>query len=247
MLQQTNTCRRRLGDEAMEIEKKYWFPAMLDLKGRRCLVAGGGTVALRKTEKLLNAGAAVTVVSPRFDLAFEELDATLVCRLVQQSDVPGSVLAVDATNDPAVAAMLSEVCGRNNVWFDSASSPEKGTMQFPAVLRQGNLTVSVSTGGDSPAAAALLCDRIASCLPKRLDEILSQQQQLRQFARQQIPDKQERAAFIKSCLIQAIQLERPLTEEELLPLWKGFAHEQNENTPGMPRAGDAGGGRMRTR
>ena len=86
-----------------------WFPIMIELGGRPCLVAGGGTTAQRKARSLLEAGALVKVVSLRFVAGFDSLDVRREARAVRPQDVQGMALVVDATGDPETARQLRQI------------------------------------------------------------------------------------------------------------------------------------------
>lgn len=205
-----------------------WMPLMLNLQDCRCLIAGGGKTALRKAKDLLAAGAAVTVVAAEPDPAFAELPVELCRRPVRPADVSGVMLVVDATGDAPTGQMLAELCREQHLFFNCASDPEQGTAQFPAVLRTGQLTAGISTAGASPAAAAWVRDRLASVLPARVDDILQQMAQLRRQAKARIPAQPDRSRFLHGCLDRALELGRPLTQEELAPIWamEEIAHDK---------------------
>jgi siroheme synthase-like protein len=137
-----------------------YYLAALDLRGRRCLVAGGGAVAHRKTEGLLAAGADVLVVAP--DLGEMPRGAAVERRAVRLADLDGAVLAVCATDDPAVNAALAREARRRGVLVNVVDDPDAGDFTVPAVLRRGTLQVGVSTGGASPALAQRLRDELAT-------------------------------------------------------------------------------------
>src|SRR4030095_5281751 len=134
-----------------------YFPAFLDLRGRRCLVAGGGEVGERKTRALLECGARVMVVSPTLTSGLGVLTAGGYiehrARPFRRPDLRGCALAVAATGDSrvdeAVAAMPRGSGGLGNV----VDRPDRGDFIVPSVLRRGELQIAVSTGGRSPALA----------------------------------------------------------------------------------------------
>jgi precorrin-2 dehydrogenase/sirohydrochlorin ferrochelatase len=135
------------------------YLAALDLRGRRCLVAGGGAVARRKVEGLLAAGADVLVVAPVVD---EMPDGAVIeRRAARLADLDGAVLVVCATNAPAVNAALAREARRRGALVNVVDDPDAGDFTVPAVLRRGALQVGVSTGGASPALATRLRDELA--------------------------------------------------------------------------------------
>ncbi len=123
------------------------LPLLLDLAGRPVLVVGGGAVALRRTRTLLEAGAQITVVSPHL-FGFTGLPVTIRERPYRDGDIGNSWLVVAATDDPAVNATVAEAAEGARVFCIRADLADGGTARMPAVLRKGDLTVSVNAGDD---------------------------------------------------------------------------------------------------
>ena len=88
-----------------------YYPIYLDIKNRNCLVVGGGAVAARKAETLMECGALVTVVSLKFVESLYELEErfriTLVCRPYESSDLDGQFLVIGATNNEVLNRKIS--------------------------------------------------------------------------------------------------------------------------------------------
>jgi siroheme synthase-like protein len=139
------------------------YPVLLNLAGRSCLVVGGGRVALGKVRGLLAADARVTVVAPD---VLDELAAlqgvSVVRRPYESGDLEGHRLVVTATDDAAVNHRVFLDGEAAGVWVNSADDPENCAFTLPAVVRQGPITVTVSTGGHSPALASWLRSRLAA-------------------------------------------------------------------------------------
>ena len=137
------------------------YPVNLNLAGRRCLVVGGGGVAIGKVQGLLAADAEVTVVAP---VVRDELAALPGLRVERRAYEPGVVagyrLAVTATDDPAVNRQVFLDGEAAGVWVNSADDPVNCAFTLPSVVRRGPITVAVSTGGQSPALAAWLRRRL---------------------------------------------------------------------------------------
>lgn len=134
-----------------------YFPAFLELAGRRCLVVGGGVVAERRVESLVAAGAAVTVVSPALTPRLAGLAAegrlAHLARDYRDGDLTGAALAFAATDAGDVNAAVAAEGRRRGVWVNAADDPAHCDFILPALVRRGELTVAVSTGGTSPALA----------------------------------------------------------------------------------------------
>jgi precorrin-2 dehydrogenase/sirohydrochlorin ferrochelatase len=139
------------------------YPVNLVLDGRECLVVGGGRVAVRKVEGLLACGAHVTVVAPSVDPALRGLPGvTVVERAWEPSDLDGKWLAIATTDDPSVNAAVHAEGERRVVWVNGADDPANCSFTLPSVVRRGDLQVTVSTGGRSPALATWLRRRLES-------------------------------------------------------------------------------------
>jgi len=136
------------------------YPVNLVLAGRRVLVVGGGRVAARKAQGLLDAGARVHVVALETGPEMDDLERQGRVVVERRAYEPGEVrdhwLAVEATGDPAVAARVAADGEEAHVWVNAADQPEQCSVTLPAIVRQGALTVTFSTGGASPAVASWL-------------------------------------------------------------------------------------------
>ena len=137
-----------------------FFPMLVNLAGRKCLVVGAGTVAAGKIEGLLLCGADVVVVSPRAVTAIQRLARAgrLVWRrkAFSPGDVQGKFLAVAATSSSKVNETVFRACAARGVLCNSVDDPEHCDFIYPAVARRGSLQIAISTGGRSPALAARL-------------------------------------------------------------------------------------------
>lgn len=137
------------------------YPVNLVLDGRRCLVVGGGKVALRKVEGLLACGGRVTVVAPRVDGELRTLAGVAIEeRPWRPEDLDGMWLVIAATDDPAVNRAVYDAGQRAGVWVNGADDPANCSFTLPSVVRRGDLQVTVSTGGRSPALATWLRRRL---------------------------------------------------------------------------------------
>jgi len=152
------------------------YPVVLRIEGRRCLVVGGGPVAARKVADLFECGAEVTVVAPEVDASIDALAAAgragrylrVERRRYRDGEAADYRLVVTATGIPEVdrrAAADAEAAG---IWVNSADDADHCTFFLPSVHREGAVSVSVSTGGASPALAAWLRRRIGESLGPHL-------------------------------------------------------------------------------
>jgi siroheme synthase-like protein len=145
-------------------DPRSFYPVSLDVAHRPCLVVGAGPVAARKARALLECGALVTVVAPSLSNDMEALEPLLHAverRPYGKGDASAFCLVVSATGRPDVDGTVHADAEAAGVWVNSADDPAHCSFILPAVHRDGAVTVSVSTGGLSPALASWLRDRIA--------------------------------------------------------------------------------------
>ena len=181
-----------------------YYPMMVDLTGRRCLVVGGGRVAERKVALLLDCGAGVEVVSPATTPKLAALASAGAIRLVRRAarsdDLAGAFLVFVATDDPeinrAVAAEAREAGGLVNV----ADAPEACSFLVPSAVRRGDLTIAISTGGGSPALAKRLRQRLEETIGPEYEAFLAALRELRAQAREAVRDPSERQAIYRRAL-----------------------------------------------
>ena len=137
-----------------------FYPICLDLQGRPCIVVGGGRVAERKVLGLLSCSAQVTVISPdltkELTLLHNEGTINWVSRVFQSGDLKQAFLVIAATDDAETQQMVFDEAEANNILLNVADVPKRCNFILPATLRQGDLIISVSTAGKSPALARKL-------------------------------------------------------------------------------------------
>jgi len=134
------------------------FPVLLNLSGKLVVVVGGGAVGLRKLAAILESGAAVRLIDPRprSDLP---TGVNHIAEAYHAEHLDGAALAF-ASATPEVNAQVVSDCRARGVWVNAATSPTDGDFALPAVVRRGELTLAVSTGGASPALARRIREKL---------------------------------------------------------------------------------------
>lgn len=148
------------------------FPVNLVVRGRRCLVVGGGRVAARKAAALIEAGADVYVVAPRIEAEMAALSIRSEARPYESRDLAGAWLVITATDDAAVNAQVAADASEAGIWVNSADDPANCTFTLPAVARRGPILATFSTGGHSPALASWLRAQFEAELGPDYDTLL---------------------------------------------------------------------------
>jgi precorrin-2 dehydrogenase/sirohydrochlorin ferrochelatase len=172
-----------------------YYPICLDIRGRYCLVVGGGLVAERKVKGLLAGGAIVTVVSPQITEGLQDLlaqgEISWSERGYQSGELEGVFLVIAATDETQVQEAVYNEAVKKNILVNVADVPEKCSFILPAQVRRGDLCIAVSTAGKSPALAKklrqslektygneykVLVDLLGEIRPMVLERGLSQQE-----------------------------------------------------------------------
>jgi precorrin-2 dehydrogenase/sirohydrochlorin ferrochelatase len=134
-----------------------YFPINLDVRGKPVVIVGGGAVAARKCQALLAAGARVTVIAPTLAGLLRELAengrVTHLARKYSEGDLAGACLVFAATDTSKVNRAVANEAKINGIPADITDAPELGDFTSPAVINRGDLLITVSTGGESPALA----------------------------------------------------------------------------------------------
>lgn len=182
-----------------------YFPFMIELNNERCLIAGGGTVAYRKVCSMLEFGAVVTVVSPEFCPELLELaerlcvsdkcssgHLTLVKRCVQPQDIDGAFVVIMATDDEKVNHDMAELCRQQRILVNVVDVKSDCGFYFPAIIKDKEIVISVSTGGQSPVLAGTIKRNIESHLGRSYGDIAERMGELREQIKAQIDGEEER-------------------------------------------------------
>ena len=137
-----------------------FYPICLDLKAKPCVIVGGGRVAERKTLGLLSCGAQVSVISPVLTEELKRQHAEGKLRWIErgyrQGDLAQAFLVIAATDDEETQKQVYEEAVSNNLLLNVADVPQRCNFILPASVRRGDLTISISTAGKSPALARKL-------------------------------------------------------------------------------------------
>jgi siroheme synthase-like protein len=134
-----------------------YYPALLNIQGKRCVVIGGGTVALRKVRALLDCGAKVTLVSPTLHPELAQLAEagaiSLVYRDYESGDLTDAIVAIAATDVREANQKVADEAREKGILINVVDDSEQSDFIIPSYFRRGGLTIAISTAGLSPALA----------------------------------------------------------------------------------------------
>jgi siroheme synthase-like protein len=178
---------------------KTYYPIFADLKGKPCVVIGGGLIAQRKVTTLLGYGAAITVVSPtvtsRLASYARRRRIRHLARRFRPSDLRGTWLVLAATDDTAINAAVHRTARRLRVFANVVDQPLLCSFIAPSIFRRGPLAIAVSTGGASPTLAKRLRRELGQLIGREYVPMLRLLRSLRGTAKRRLPSYQDRKRY----------------------------------------------------
>jgi len=175
------------------------LPIFCQLRGRACLLVGGGDVAERKARLLLEAGASLTVNARQFSAQFhawaEEGQLTLAQGDFQPALLDECWLAIAATDDDEVNQQVSDAAELRRIFCNVVDAPKQASFIMPSIIDRSPLMVAISSGGTSPVLARLLREKLESILPLHLGKIAAYAGTLRARVKQTFTTMAERRMF----------------------------------------------------
>lgn len=175
------------------------FPIFIDVKKQPCLVVGGGQVAYRKIKILLRYGADVRVVAK--DVC-EEIrsclpESSIRLGQVTEAEIQEASLVIVATGSWEVNHETAMLCRRCRVPVNVVDAPEECTFFFPSVVKKGDISIGINTGGRSPLVSKQIRKDIERTVPDYYAEIVMQMGELRTYLRENVPEENKRRNILQ--------------------------------------------------
>lgn len=220
-----------------------YFPFFVELKRKRGLIVGGGIVAERKVRKLLPYEPELLVVAPEIDGGIRKLSEEIKEKRKKNEDTSELILferdfettdlekmdfVIAATSDEALNTRIAKLCEERNILVNVVDDKEKCGFLFPSLIREGKLSIGISTEGASPRVATTFRTRLSADIPERMEEILDYLEKIRPFAKVAIEDDKKRAAFLMELADMCMEKGRPLTETECEILLENYQSKTPE-------------------
>ena len=178
---------------------QHRFAMFVDLQQASALVVGGGPVALRKTRRLVDAGAKVQVVAPTlhdgFNALISEKVITFDAREFIETDVQGMTLIIAATGSLTTNRQIAEFAKATGAYVNVANDPSAGSFIMPSLIDRTPLLIAVSSGGASPVLSRLLTARIEAFIPQQFSEMATLAGQYRNKIKEAVSGWRERRRF----------------------------------------------------
>jgi len=176
------------------------YPIYLELGGRRVVVVGGGAVAVRKAESLLEAGARLVVVAYRPSDAITALctrhGAELIRDKYSKQYIAEAVLVIAATDDPKVNEQVYRDCQELEILCNVVDEPRLCDFFVPAVVKRGDLQIAIGTEGYCPAYAGHLRKKLETIITEEHGRFLAELERARREIVGQVPSPEDRKALL---------------------------------------------------
>ncbi|UQZ86728.1 Precorrin-2 dehydrogenase [Paenibacillus konkukensis] len=190
----------------MSGKEPNYYPLMINIADKPCVIVGGGAVAERKAQALLEAGAAVTVVSPEATSRLRQWQQEGKLRLIAEpyrplmSCIRSAYLIFAATDRPDVNKAVRLEAEQQGKLVNVADDAVRSGFIVPATVRRGKLLIAVSTAGASPAVAKKVKRELEQAFGEEYEQYLDLLQELRVLIQSVVPDTQRRQELFKRML-----------------------------------------------
>ncbi|HCT64245.1 MAG TPA: siroheme synthase [Lachnospiraceae bacterium] len=199
-----------------------YFPFFVEIKNRNCLIVGGGIVAARKAETLLNFGCNITVVSPNFCEEIKQLDnINLIKRDLKFSDLESSFFVIAATNNTGVNSEIGAFCRRKNILVNVVDVKDECSFIFPSIYKNGDIVAGVTTSGKSPQIASIVRKTISENVPEYYGDIVERLGAIRASIKHTISTQEERKNILSLVLKEMLLTENKISDDELEKIIRG--------------------------
>ena len=197
--------------------KKPYFPFFMDISNAKGVIIGGGRQAYEKIQRMHPYGAALTVIASEFLPEIENIEGiTLIRREFDLSDfMPEPDFVVVALDNEEEKKIISKYCKTRRIPVNVVDDESNSSYIYSAMVTKGSLSIGISTGGASPAAASVLKDEISEWLPEQMEEILDWLEEIRPSIKESISDKKKRKNVLRKLVKTMLKKGRVLTEEEM--------------------------------
>jgi precorrin-2 dehydrogenase/sirohydrochlorin ferrochelatase len=188
-----------------------WYPLMLKVEGRKCVVIGGGPVAERKIAGLLQANAAVYIVSPTITPALQEWaehgQLHWEQREAEERDLQDAILVFAVTDQPNVNRWVLQTAGERGIPVNVADDGESGDFIVPAVIRQGDLVLTASASGAGPALTSRIIQELAERYGSEYKHNVELLRAIRHVVKAEVVDLSERRELLQAAVTEDALME----------------------------------------
>lgn len=211
-----------------------YFPFFVDIKGQKCLIAGGGMVAYRKALTIKDYDPHITVIAPHFIPEMEQLakeckgTIVLLQRNIMDSDLNHADFVIAATSEERINCHLSQCCKERKIPVNVVDVQKECSFIFPALIREKDITIGISTGGNSPTVARYLKEKFQNLIPTGFGALASQLGSYRDMVKANIDSQPVRSEIFKIMVDEGIRQGGVFSQEQLKELIERMREEHEQ-------------------
>lgn len=150
-----------------------YFPFYIDIENKKCIIVGGGKIALQKLRKIILFNPDITVIAPNICDEIKKIGVKTECRKFIDKDIKNAFMVISATDDEKLNAHIFELCRAENILVNTVDDKEKCGFIFPSIIKKEDVTIGITTSAKSPLYAKYLRQQIEDVLdginPKIID------------------------------------------------------------------------------
>ncbi|MDK2968360.1 MULTISPECIES: bifunctional precorrin-2 dehydrogenase/sirohydrochlorin ferrochelatase [Lacrimispora] len=201
-----------------------YFPFFVELTDKKCLITGGGMVAYRKALVLKDFGPEITVVAKEMIPEMEQLAAqcngsmTLLKRGFEDTDIQDADFVIAATSDEELNRHISVSCRQQKIPVNVVDVQEECSFIFPALIKEEEIVVGISTGGSSPTIAQYLKKRFRQAIPSGFGMLAVQLGSYRELVKEKVSSLPVRTEIFKTMVKEGIRQGGIFTREQAIEL-----------------------------
>ncbi len=197
-----------------------YFPLFVDMEGKRCLIVGGGSVAYHKVLVLKDYGPVIYVTAPKVNPELRQLmeeegeKLFWLNRDFEESDLDQADFVVAGTSDELLNGRISLLCREKKIPVNVVDDQEKCSFIFPALIRDGDITVGISTAGSAPSIAQYLKKKLKEAIPAGLGALTRQLGSYRSLVKEEVDSSSLRMSIFKEMAEEGIRQGGTFTKEQ---------------------------------
>ncbi|VUD68798.1 Siroheme synthase [Thalassocella blandensis] len=181
-----------------------YLPLFFDLKGKDCLLVGGGTIATRKARLLNKAGAIIHVVAPEVEpelqLLVQQSKGHIVHQFYDASFLNGKSLVISATDERDINQQVAKDCHQRRLPVNVVDNPDLCSVIMPAIVDRSPLVIGIASGGEAPVLARKIRTQLETSIPAQYGELAKLASQFRQSVKEAFTSEDERRRFWENVL-----------------------------------------------
>lgn len=207
-----------------------YFPFFIELENKQCLVVGGGDVAYRKVQALLEFGVNINMVALEYCAGLLELceqvnskkQLTLNKKKFCEDDLNDVLFVIAATNNQQLNQQISQLCHDKNIMINVVDDKEKCSFYFPSLIKKGEVVIGISSGGNSPVLSKNLRKKIETTVPNYYADLNSQLGEIREYIKENIALESLRKQCFQEVFRRSEEKQRKLNQDELETIFQYF-------------------------